>query len=388
MYTIIQILLTLIGIFIGVPGVYYLYLWRMASKPWNLKIDKTYTPSITIIIPTHNEERTIGFKLRNLSKVLYPREKMQIILVDDASTDGTLQEVFKFVNDHPELNFEIVKEKARKGKSSALNTALKHVKNDIIVVTDADTFWDPNILRKSLPFLSDPSVGAISGKQNLLNVQRSLLSGTEKFYLDLTYQIIKLGESKIHSTILFHGLFSAYKRRYLDHFNLETDDSGTALDIVQKGVRTIYVPDAMCYEIPFVTWRGKLNTKLRRASQLVSIYLKCLKLLLKKRLLLPMRIAIPEIFIYVVNPLIFLLLIIILLIFSYYYFYYFLSFAIVFLLLMIIPRLRFLFVEAVLDNIILLCALLKYISGRKFTAWETLKETRITLNERLLENLV
>jgi len=386
-----SLLIILTAIFFGIPAVYYLYLWYMSSKPWNLKIDEKYTPPVTVIIPTYNEEKTIRFKLLNLNKVEYPKEKIQVILIDDASTDATIQEVLKFVNEHPELNLEIICEKVRRGKSKALNIALKHANHEIIIVSDADTLWSSDILINALPLLSDPSVGAITGRQMLFNPQKSLLSQTEEIYLDIIQEIVKLGQSKIHSTLIFHGLFSAYRRKFLEKFNLETDDSGTALDIIQKGARTIYARKAKCYEISSITWKGKVRTKLRRASQLIGIYVRCLKLFLRRRLLLPFRVAIPEIFIYLVNPIIFPLLIVISFLFFVNHLVYFLYMSIVlFFILAVSPKFRLLCIEALQDNCILLLALFAYLFKKKFLMWETLQESRGMLNEEILkrENLI
>jgi len=378
-------------LFLGIQGSYYMYLWRVSRKPWNLRINKTYMPQISVIVPLHNEEKTIEFKLQNLCKVKYPKEKMQIILVNDASTDKTLEKVHNFLGKNHELNTVVLSETEHHGKSYALNIALKQAKHDIIIVSDADTFWSPDILIKALPFLSDPSVGAVSGRQILFNSRKSLLTQTEKNYLNFTYNIIKLGESKVHSTILFHGLFSAYKRKFLKQFNLETDDSGTALDIIQNGARTIYVPGTKCYEIPPLTWKGKIRTKFRRASQLIGIYVRCLKLLLKKRLIFPRRIAIVEIFIYLINPIIFLLLIFTSVLFLATHLNYLLyTIVILLFLLAAITKFRLLFVEALQDNCILLLALFTFVLGKKFLMWETLEESRSMLSEEMLkkENLI
>ncbi|MFQ6127249.1 MAG: glycosyltransferase, partial [Candidatus Heimdallarchaeota archaeon] len=207
MNLIVMVWLLLGLVFFGVPSLYLLYLRRVASKPWNLNIDRKYDPPITIIIPTHNEEKTIGFKLENLCKVEYPKEKMQIILIDDASTDNTIKEVFKFLNLHPELNVELLNETERRGKSAVLNLALKRAKHDIIVMSDADAFWNSKILIETLPYLADPLVGAVIGRQKILNSNQSWITKIEETYLNLTFEIIRLGESKIHSTIIFHGLF-------------------------------------------------------------------------------------------------------------------------------------------------------------------------------------
>jgi biofilm PGA synthesis N-glycosyltransferase PgaC len=379
-------LLTILGaVFFGVPSLYYLYLWRMSSKSWNLTIDKMHLPPVSVLIPAYNEEKTIRFKLLNLSKVFYEKEKMQIILVDDASTDNTIGEARNFVQEHPELGLEIIHGQKRVGKSVALNNALKNAKHDIIVVTDADTFWSRDILVEALPFFSDLSVGALNGRQTLLNSEEALSTQTERVYLDLTYGLIKLGESKIYSTIIYHGLFSAYSRKYLTKFDLETDDSGTALDIVQNGGRTIFVPTAKCYEVPTYSWKAKISTKLRRADQLLAAYEKCLKLLFNRRLRLPLRIAVPEVFIYLVNPILFILLSVTILFFLATHLIYLLITITILSILLIIPsKIRLIFLEAVQDYTILFFAFLFLVSGEKFSMWETPGESRAMLNEEIL----
>lgn len=378
-------LITIGTVFFGVPLAYYLYLWRSSSKPWNLDIDKSNLPPVTILIPAHNEEKTIGLKLLNLSGVRYEKAKMQILVVDDTSRDNTVKEAQSFIRAHPELEINVVEGRERTGKSIALNNALKYAKHDVIIVTDADTFWSHDILVEAMPFFSDKSVGALNGRQTLLGCRKNLSTQTERAYLDLTYGLIKLGESKIHSTIIYHGLFSAYSRRYFGNFNLETDDSGTALDIVQNGGRAIFVPTAKCFEIPTSSWKGKIITKLRRANRLLAIYAKCFRLLVRGELKLPLRIALPEIFMYFINPFLFVLLSTALIIFLSINLFYLLIGGILLSVLLIVPsKFRLIFFEAVQDHIILLFAIFSLISGNKFSTWETLDESRAMLDERML----
>lgn len=378
--------LFLFFVFLGAPILYFLYLRRVVSRPWNIKLDESYAPSLTVLIPTHNEEKTIGYKLENLYHVKYPKEKLQVILGDDASTDQTVHLASLFVNSHPELNTEIIKENERKGKSTILNLALKSAQNDVVIVTDSDAFWDPNILVKALPYLADPSVGAVIGRQKVLNSEQSWITQGEKIYLDLTFGVIRLGESLIHSTIISHGGFCAYKRTFLSEFNSEADDSGTAFDVVQKGARTLYVPEAICFDVASVTWKSRFSTKVRRASQLVQIYGKCLKLLLKNQLSLPKRIAIPEIFLYLFNPVVFLLLTLATLILIPAYLPYSLAVLFILLLPLTIPKGRLLLIEVVQNNCILLGALLASMLRRKFLVWNTSDESRSLLTRDMLES--
>lgn len=220
-------------VFLGISGIYYLYMKNKASKPWNLNIDENYKPSISILVPIRNEEKTIKLKLENLRKVTYPTDKVETILVNDASTDKTLDEINDFVKRNNGFDMKVLNRTEHRGKTSSLNFALKHAKGEIIVLSDADCFWPADVLMKALPYLSDSNVGAVAGRELLLNPQVSWNIKAELFY-DSTVQSIRIGESKVHSTIFFQGGFAAYKRALLDEFDNETDDSGTAFNIVQK----------------------------------------------------------------------------------------------------------------------------------------------------------
>ena len=388
----VLLLLAVFGtLFLGVPGLYYFYLWRVSSRPWALKFDKIYLPAVSILVPAFNEEKTIRLKLLNLSKVCYEKEKMQVIVVDDASSDDTVREVERFEREHPNFPLIVLRGEKRRGKAAGLNDALRVAKHDIIVVTDADTFWSRDILVEALPFFSDESIGALNGRQTLLEFERKLSTETEHFYLNLTYGVIKLGESKIHSTIIYHGLFSAYRRKFLNGFNVENDDSGTALDVVQNGGRTIFVPAAKCFEIPTSSWKAKVTIKVRRATQLLAIYARCLRLMLHRSLRLPFRIAIPEIFIYLVNPVLFVLFSSLLVFFLVTNLTYLVAASLILAVILLVPsKLRLVFLEAVQDNLLLFVALVSFLSRRKFSMWETQGESRSLLTEGLLSryNLV
>jgi len=372
----------LCSIFIGFPSLYHLYMRRVASRPWKLKTDKTYSPAITILVPTYNEADVIDLKLENLSKLRYPRNLTQIILIDSGSTDKTSEKILEFSKIHPEMNIKLVKEEERRGKSRALNLALKYATGEVIVVSDADCFWFPDILEKSLPYLADQTVGAVVGREVILNPNRTWVTKNEALYRDLMTGI-RLGESKFYATIIFEGGYSAYKRAFLEEFDSETgcDDTGTALNVVQKKARTILIPEATFFTAFPTTWKGKFVIKVRRASQLEQIWTKCLTYLLQNRLMLPKRIAVSEIFLHIFNPIIFvsLTLLTFLLVLQYP------IFLLALLCIFIVPKTRNLFIETLQNNVILLGALLSLILKRKFVVWNKADESRQELTRDLLE---
>ena len=138
--------LALVGLILAlihftVPLTYYCYLKRKyLHKPWNLKLNPSYKPKVTVIVPTYNEAKLIEKKLDNIAEQEYPRNKLEVIVVDSASTDKTPEKVREWVGKHPELNLKLIVEPVRKGKAHALNTALKHSQGEIVVIIDVDSF--------------------------------------------------------------------------------------------------------------------------------------------------------------------------------------------------------------------------------------------------------
>jgi cellulose synthase/poly-beta-1,6-N-acetylglucosamine synthase-like glycosyltransferase len=379
---IILIWLPVVFVFAGFSGLYYIYMKSKASKPWNLNFDEHYAPSISVLIPMRNEGKTIRFKLENLQKVAYQTSKVDVILVDDASTDNTLDQVNQFVNNNHTLTIKVLSRAKNEGRTSSLNFALKYATGDIVVVSDADCFWPADILMKALPLLSDPHVGAVAARELLLNPETSWNAKSESFY-GKNVQSIRVGESKIHSTIILGGGFAAFKRPLLEEFDKDADDSGTAFNIVQKNHRTLLASDAYFYTTFPAKWRNKIIVKIRRAHELQLIWAHCLKFLFHRRLLLPKRIAIPEIFLHIFNPVLFIVLIstTVLLILE----HPLLLFALFFVLpAMVVSRSRIAITEIIQNNLILVFALTNFLKKGKFRSWKPVQESRILLDEKIL----
>src|SRR5260370_8178089 len=147
----------------GLPLADFGVMKRLASaRDYGLKMSVEWKLSVSIIVPTYNEGPVIEKKLRNLAEIDYPTEKIEIIVVDSASSDGTADQARKVLQ---ELSFRgtVLEETERKGKASGLNTALKYVPGDIVCIIDADGIWHTESLRNAVKYLSDPSVGSVSG---------------------------------------------------------------------------------------------------------------------------------------------------------------------------------------------------------------------------------
>lgn len=364
----------------GILGLNFIMMRRAATRPWRLKINKDYMPKVSIIVPTYNESNVIRFKLANLAKIDYPKELTQIIVMDSNSSDDTVSSVRKFTEQHSDMNIRILTESERKGKTVALNLALRECAGDVVVVSDADCFWPSDILQKSLPFLSDPDVGAISGPKVLLNPQQSWVTQTESTYLN-AMNMIKVGESKTGSTLMFEGGFSAYNRGLLeafDPYNTGSDDCGTLLGLAVKGSRALSVSEANFYTAFPATWKEKINVKIRRSNQIIRVLLRYISLFFRGQLRGSRSAAVRGIFTYVVGPIASIGLVVSTIFLLFQFPYLFLVF-----LVLIIPKVESYFFESVQNYVILLLSIVSVVLNKRFLTW-TQPADRVLLNEDML----
>jgi glycosyltransferase involved in cell wall biosynthesis len=117
-------------------------------------------PAISITIPVYNEAATIGATLERLLQADYPADRRQILVVSDASTDGTDDVVRSFAD----RGVELLRLPVRKGKTAAENATLPHLRGEIVVNMDATIQIVPDALRPLIAAFADPTVGVASGR--------------------------------------------------------------------------------------------------------------------------------------------------------------------------------------------------------------------------------
>jgi cellulose synthase/poly-beta-1,6-N-acetylglucosamine synthase-like glycosyltransferase len=365
---------------LGPAAFIFFYMKKSSKKPWPTKVVSNYQPRISILVPTYNESSTILLKLINLSRLKYPINLMEIIIVDSNSSDGTGEIIRQFCEKQPPANIKILFEKERKGKSQALNYALGYCNGEVIIVSDADCFWPSDILEKSIPFLADPTVGAVGGPKVLLNANQNWITRMEEGYLK-SANSLRLGESKVGSTVFFEGGFSAFKRAAVDKFDPHrtgSDDCGTALRTIENGYRAMLVPEAKFYSTFPITFRNKINLKLRRINQLIRVFGKYLNLLVDGKLKSSKITVVPNVLLYLFSPVAFVVFLV-LTGFVTYTFPYFL----LLMLLLLVPKFRFYFYQILENNLLLIAGIFGVMVGRRFSIWSQ-PEDRALLNEDTL----
>lgn len=132
-----------ISLYLTIAWLTIMYVERQKEK--ELEQNKTL-PSVTIAVPAYNEEKTIGHTLDSLFMLNYPKDKIQIVVVNDGSKDHTKSVVLKIIRSNPDRNIILVNKK-NNGKAAALNASLEYATGELFACVDADTVVEPDSVR-------------------------------------------------------------------------------------------------------------------------------------------------------------------------------------------------------------------------------------------------
>ena len=201
------------------------------------------TPSVTLIIPCYNENHIIREKIQNSLTMKYPRSKLEIIVVDSASTDGTTETVRSFSD-----KIELIEQPERVGKATAINEAIKKATGEIVVLTDADAFVDENAVKNLIKNFADPCVGAVVGRYEMHGSNK--ISTSMASFFSIFKERIRYYESIIDSASYYTGELLAYRRDLIDFIDSDivSDDQFILLKIREKGYRCIAEPASIVSE--------------------------------------------------------------------------------------------------------------------------------------------
>ncbi|MDD5086644.1 MAG: glycosyltransferase family 2 protein, partial [Candidatus Nanoarchaeia archaeon] len=119
-----------------------------------------HNPFVSVIVPAYNEEESIKETLDSLIRLDYPKEKIEIIVVNDGSKDSTIQVTEKFISDNPGYDIKLVNQE-NQGKWMAMNNALKVAKGEFFACLDADSVVNKHALKRMVPYFEDENVAIV-----------------------------------------------------------------------------------------------------------------------------------------------------------------------------------------------------------------------------------
>jgi cellulose synthase/poly-beta-1,6-N-acetylglucosamine synthase-like glycosyltransferase len=229
---------------------------RLFGKP--VRKDNTFTPSVGVLVPVHNEEAVIRKKIENILSLDYPEDKLSIWIGSDQSTDRTEEYVKAFNN--PRIH--LWRSPVRAGKTGILNSLAPQIDAEIILFTDANTMHQKDCLGAIACNFADPSIGGVAG-----HIEHVMKSEHDDQFGESLYRKFeskqKFMEGMLHSTISAFGGFYAIRKslfRPIPPNSYSNDDVLIPMNIIRQNFRVIYEPLARSVE----DTTGKVITEFHR----------------------------------------------------------------------------------------------------------------------------
>jgi glycosyltransferase involved in cell wall biosynthesis len=226
-----------------------------------------YFPAVTMIITAFNEEKRIREKLENSIGLEYPREKFQVLVASDGSTDNTND----IVREYEIKGVELFVTQNRQGKENAQKEALKLARGSIIVFSDVATILDPNGVQEIVFNFADPTVGCVSSEDSLIGADGR--PGGEGLYVRYEMWLRRL-ESRVNSLVGLSGSFFAARKEVFQDFSGEMQsDFRTLLNSMKMGLRGISDPAAIGYYHDVSDERREFDRKIRTVLRGITVFL-------------------------------------------------------------------------------------------------------------------
>jgi cellulose synthase/poly-beta-1,6-N-acetylglucosamine synthase-like glycosyltransferase len=227
-------------VYLGYPALLLVWGWLAASEVERA----SYEPEVTLIIAAYNEKDNIRQKLLNCLALDYPRDRLQIIVSLDGSTDGTDILAIKAST----RGIHVMYSPRHAGKAAAINNAARSARGAVLVFVDARQTLHHNVIRELTANFSDRSVGAVSGELVLTSGTMESRSGVGLYW---KYEkFIRMRESRIHSVAGATGAIYAIRRECFRALPEDAilDDVMLPMSIVLSGRRVIMDPAAQAFD--------------------------------------------------------------------------------------------------------------------------------------------
>jgi cellulose synthase/poly-beta-1,6-N-acetylglucosamine synthase-like glycosyltransferase len=204
---------------------------------------QAWVPEVTILIPAYNEAGCIAATIQNKLDQDYPATKLQIIVVSDASTDGTDSIAQSYVPH----GVKLLRQVTRLGKAAALNEAVRHARGEILVFSDANSAFAPDAVRRLVENFADPRVGYVTGQLHYTHAEETSGRGSSG-YMRYENWLRRL-ETQVDSVIGVNGGVDAMRRRlYSDVPVDQITDFVLPLQVIAAGFRVVFDERALARE--------------------------------------------------------------------------------------------------------------------------------------------
>ena len=235
----------------------------------NVKINPDFTPGVSIIIPCFNEEEWIRKTILSCVSQDYPIDKLEVIVVDDCSTDRSPEVITETLNDlynvadryNTRERLKAILQKKNGGKRVALVDGIKVAKHELVVFVDSDSFLEPTAIKHLVQPFQDQKMGGVTGRTDVENRYSNYLTKMQTVRYYIAFRIMKAAEAYFDCVTCLSGPLSCYKKELvLEHADewlnqkflgqpATFGDDRSMTNYIMKTHRTSYQDDAVCSTI-------------------------------------------------------------------------------------------------------------------------------------------
>lgn len=233
-----------------------------------------YEPVVSFVIPAKNEEGAIRRTIDGIYGVDYPLEKIEVIVINDGSEDGTLARMEEAQGEHPGM--VIVDWKVNRGKREGMAAGARLAQGEILVFVDSDSFIRADSIRQLVRYFADPRMAAVAGHADVYNEDANMITKMQAVRYYISFRVFKATESLFSAVTCCSGCFSAYRKKYVDEVMDQWlsqeflgvrctygDDRSLTNYLLKNGHKLAYCQEAVAYTIVPDTMRTFLKQQLR-----------------------------------------------------------------------------------------------------------------------------
>lgn len=212
-------------------------------------------PSLTVVAPVFNEREHVGRMITQVMESAYPADRLQFIVVNDGSTDGTAQAIEEVCRKYPEV--EVITFPKSLGKRHGMSAGSERASGEFLVFIDSDSFLDPDALRNLVKPFADPEIAAVTGHCDVENIWTNALTRMQAVRYFVAFKVMKAAESVFDSVTCLSGPLAAYRKDVFMSVREEWlnqtffgrpatfgDDRSLTNSLLERGYKVVYQDDA------------------------------------------------------------------------------------------------------------------------------------------------
>lgn len=232
---------------------------RACAKSTFIKKDYEYTPTVSVLLPCFNEGPHVYETILSIMRSEYPMEKVEIVAVDDCSSDDSFQWLEKAQQDFPNA-VRAFRNPVNSGKHKSLAFAASNSTGEVLICIDSDCIFDKMAIREMVACFSEPDIGAVGGRVGITNVRENIMTQCQTLVYYYAFHIMKMSQNWARNVTCISGCLFAIKREYFDKIEVEVtqrnwfgigvrdgEDRYMTHLLLLKGLKTYINIDAQCW---------------------------------------------------------------------------------------------------------------------------------------------